>query len=224
MYKMPRMNRRRPRRMLRKRKPGLIRRRRAGALRRQVHSFKRVVDLGSYTAYTTSLASNPIAKTFSFSLDDLPNKSEYGALYDQYKLNGVSLKIIPKAQAFQGASTGTINSIGYNPCMTVIDYDDADTPASKEVLLQYGTCKYTGPNRTHTRFIKPKIKVPAWVSSTSSFGYSSDRAKWIDMSNQTVQHYGIKWWVDAPLLGSTSESSITYTVMATYYFQCKNTR
>lgn len=223
MYKMPRMNRRRPRRMLRKRKPGLIRRRRAGALRRQVHSFKRVVDLGSYTASASALTQTPISKSFSFALADLPNVAEYTGLFDQYKLTGISLKIIPRASQFQGAASGTVNAIGYNPVITALDFDDAATPSSKEVLMQYGSCKFTGSNRIHKRYFKPKILQPAWVNAISS-GYASERAKWIDIANTNVAHYGLKWWVDAPALGASSESSISFNVMATYYFMMKNTR
>ena len=47
-------------------------------LSRQVHMFKRIVNLGTYTASITSGAGptiTPVAKGFSFQLTDLPTVS-----------------------------------------------------------------------------------------------------------------------------------------------------
>lgn len=229
---MPRISRRKSTRYNRKRKTTMMRRRRStNKLRRQVHMFKRIVNLGSYTAKTTyngvGLPNTdvPVMKAFSFQLNDLPNASEYNVLFDQYKITGIKLRVIPKAaMTTQGSSTGTIASVGYGQVVSVIDYDDADTPTSKDQLLEFGSAKVTSVSRIHQRYFKPKILNQVYINSIST-GYSPVRSNWLDNSYPTIQHYGLKLWIDAPQSSNnTTSSSISYDVYATYYFMCKNTR
>lgn len=221
------MYRRRPRRMLKKRKPGMIRRRRAGVLRRQVHSFKRVVPFGTLTASQSPAGGTiPVRTAISFPLDLIPNVNEYKNLFDQYKINGISLKIIPKTSGqFQGATSGVVNPVGYGQVVTVIDYDDTVTPLTKDQLMEYGSVKYTSSQRIHKRYFKPKILTRAAINSTTD-GNVVSKAQWIDTINTDVQHYGTKVFIDPPAVNNigTDSSSMSYDVYACYYFQCKNTK
>jgi len=198
---------------------------RSARVNRMIHSFKRMVSLGTYTATATSVTDTPVAKAFSFQLTDLPNVTEYSSLFDQYKISGVQLRIVPKvAMTTQGSSTGTIQTVGYGQVVTAIDFDDAANPTAKDELLQYQNAKVTQASRLHTRFIKPRILDTVWVNSISS-GYQSVRPGWVDLANTNMPHYGIKLWVDAPAnSGGTTSSSVAYDVYAVYYFKCKNTR
>lgn len=184
-----------------------------------------MVSLGTYTATTTPLTDSPIAKAFSFQLTDLPNVTEYSSLFDQYKINGIQLRIIPKVSVTtQGSASGTTQTVGYGQVVSCIDFDDAANPTGKDELLQYQNAKITRSTSIHTRFIKPRILDTVWVNSISS-GYQSVRPNWVDLANTNMPHYGIKLWVDPPAnSGATANSSIAYDVYAVYYFQCKNTR
>lgn len=215
---MPLRRRMKPRRKAPKRRMA-----RRPALSRQVHAFKRIANLGTYTASVSSLgAPTPAQKGFSFQLVDLPNVAEYTSLFDQYKIQKVVLKIVPKTLMTQGASTGNAGPTGYGQVVTAIDYDDAATPSSKDELLEYGSAKYTQASRVHTRTIRPKVLNAVWVNSIST-GYAPRAAPFIDNANNNVPHYGIKMWIDAPsTVGAASSAS--YDVYATYYFLCKNTR
>lgn len=195
-------------------------------LSRQVHMFKRIVNLGTYTASQTSGGVvTPIAKGFSFQLSDLANVSEYTSLFDQFKITGIKFRVVPKtAMTTQGAVTGTIAPLGYGQVVTAIDFDDAANPTSKDQLLEYGSAKYTPSSRVHQRYFSPKVLNAVWVNLAST-GYSPVKAPWIDQANTNLPHYGIKLWVDVPENSSgTANSSISYDVYATYYFMCKNTR
>lgn len=223
---MPRMYRRRPRRMLKKRKPGMIRRKRAGVLRRQVHSFKRLVSLGTVTASTAPAGGAvPVRTAISFPLNLIPNLTEYTNLFDQYKINGISFRAVPKTQQFQGGTSGTGNPLGYGQVVSVIDYDDSTTPLTKDQLMEYGSVKFTSSGRMHKRYFKPKILTRAAINSATD-GNVSSKALWVDTLNPDVQHYGIKLFIDAPVVPNpaTDSSSVSYDLYATYYFQCKNTR
>lgn len=223
---MPIRYRRRPRKVMR-RKPRKVAVRR-NRLQRQVHMFKRIVNLGQYTASITSGSVptiSPVSKAFSFQLSDLPNVSEYTSLFDQYKITGIKLRIVPRtAMTTQGVVTGTTAPVGYGQVVTAIDYDDAANPIAKDTLLEYGSAKYTSSNKIHSRYFKPKVLNAVWVNIAST-GYSPVKAPWIDQANNNLPHYGLKMWIDAPEnSGGGSNSSISYDVYATYYFMCKNTR
>lgn len=221
---MPRISRRKSTKYNRKRRYN--KRKYTNKLRRQVHMFKRIVSLGTYTASNTPLGgSSAVQKGFSFQLSDLPNVSEYSSLFDQFKITGVKLRIVPKVgMTTQGSSTGTVATVGYGQVVTAIDYDDAAAPISKDSLLEYGSAKYTSVSRIHTRYIKPKVLNAVWVNIAST-GYSPVRAPWIDQANTNLPHYGIKMWIDPPENSNgTTNSSVAYDVYATYYFMCKNTR
>lgn len=221
---MPRYPRRKPGRKPRRygRRKAIMRSR--ARMSTVIHKFKRIVNLGTYTATASSLTETPVSKAFSFQLTDMPNVTEYGALYDQYKITGIALRVIPKTSQFQGGTSGSTAVIGYGQVVTCIDFDDAANPTSKDELLQYQNAKVTRSSVLHKRFIKPRILDTIWVNSLSS-GYQAVIPGWVDMANSNLPHYGIKLWVDAPATaGGTSSSSISYDVYATYYFKCKNTR
>lgn len=222
-----RRNARRPARRLRRkvyrRKPAFKRNR----IARIYHKFKRIVDLGEITAYTSATTPYPYSKAFSFQLSDLPNLSEYQALYDQFKITGVQIQLIPKVMmTTQGSSTGTPNMVGYGQLVTALDFDDASFPTSKESLLQYENAKVSQCGRIHKRFLKPRIMDTIFRNSGTT-GVMSTRPGWLDLETATaeVPHYGCKVWIDAPANSAgTTSSSISYNVLATYWFMCKNTR
>lgn len=215
------MTRRKPMRRTRRK---IVRR---NKMARQIHKYKRVVNMGTYTASQSVVGGTvPARGAFSFNMNLLPNVSEYSSLYDQYKITGVSVKFVPKTSGqFQGGSSGSANPIGYGQVVSVIDFDDAATPLTKDQMLEYGSVKVTKSNREHKRFIKPKMLQEIFINSTTT-GRAPIQAKWIDWSFPNAEHYGIKWFIDAPTVNNplTDNSSIAYDAYATFYFACKNTR
>lgn len=206
-----------------------LRRMRARVGRSQVtvHNFKRLVNLGTYTAsYSPGTGPIPIRQGFSFNMNLLPNVAEYSSLYDQYRLKGIQFRMVPKTSGqFQGATSGVANALGYGQVMTVIDYDDAATPVTKDGLMEFSTVKYTRSNAIHKRYLKPQMLTRLWVNTTTEAN-SPGPAKWVDWTYPNVEHYGIKLYVDAPVVNNlaTDNSSISYDIYATFYFACKNTR
>ena len=76
------------------------------------------------------------ANAWSFNLSQLPNYTDFTNLYDQYRINKIVFKIIPK---FSEASinAGTANNANLAQIHSVIDYDDAVTPTALSDLVQY---------------------------------------------------------------------------------------
>lgn len=201
---------------------------RARKMARVSHSYKREVFLGQINTQVTSTGvTSNYSGGFAFRLSDLPNVSEYAALYDQYKITGIKFKVMPKSDNLaQAANSNTIS--GFGQIITVIDNDDAIAPTNKDDLLQYRTCKVTGPARKHSRYIVPKMLNTVYRTGLTS-AYNSISCKWLDMSITDVPTYGIKLWIDPPVLNGLAATpyaalQVPYDVYATYYFKCKNTR
>jgi hypothetical protein len=220
----PRMIRRRGRKF-KKTTKGKGYRARQNKRARQIHSFKREYFVGTLsTSVTSAGVSTPIQAGFAFRLSDLPNVGEYSALFDQYKFTGIKFKVMPKNSNVGGASN-TTSVPGYGQIITVLDWDDANNPITKDELLQYGSCKVSHPGRQHHRYFRPHM-LNAVYRSGVSFAYNTMACKWIDMTITDVPVYGIKLWVDGPTAVSSLNVPVVvpYDIYATYYFKCKSTR
>lgn len=91
---MVRRARRYARRPMRRvfRKKRITRSRRTGRVRRSmaIHHFKRNFTFGDVT-----LGASNTGLSYTFSLNLLPNVSEFAALYDRYRINKVVMRWIP---------------------------------------------------------------------------------------------------------------------------------
>lgn len=192
---------------------------------RQIHRFKRTAYLGTATASISALGvPTPIQNAYTFSLNQLPNASEFGVLFDQYKITGVKLTFTPALNdGILSPLNGTATALGYSRVHSVIDYDDSTAPSSEDQMLEYGSHKSTAPFVTHSRYIKPKVLHEIYRSGVAT-AYAPRSGTYLDMVNNDVPHYGIKVWVSAPNTTAGTANSIAYKVYQTMYFTCKNTR
>lgn len=194
--------------------------------RRRVFSGSKVYSYVRKT-YTENVLTTGAAQggAFSFSLNDLPNVTEFTTLYDRYKIKKIVLKLIPKVSQTVTQSPGSMsivaNSRGH--LFSAIDYDDVAVPPAVDTLLQYPNCKRTPTDRIHTRIIYPCIRSVLYnVADSSSLGFStafSPQRRWIDCTMPKVQHYGLKWW-----LTQTNGIEVSYDIETTVYIQFKNVR
>lgn len=196
-------------------------------LARVVHTFKREVFRGTFSASLTSLgAPTDCAQAFNYKLSDLPNVTEYQALFDQYKICGIKVKIIPK-NVNTGGAANTNQVTGFGQIVTCLDFDDNVTPTSKDQLLQYSNVKVTPNGRMQTRYFTPKMLSEVYRSSVAT-AYNVINCKWLDMTYADVPTYGLKLWIDAPTqTGSTPPPNnivASYDIYETFYFKCKTTR
>ena len=205
----------RPRRY--RRKPAYRRKRvmkRTRARISNVHAFKRKVVLGNVTAYNNGGVTTNAASAFSFKLSDLPQYTDFTALFDQYKITGVKLDFIPFADnvSWEVASNGAAVAAPGGPLMIATDYDDVTLPASASEMLSRQNVKVIPVGRRHQMFLRPKyndVANSAAVVPSSGF---------IDCDTATAPHYGVKCWMAAP---NVSNTSFTYQVWATYYVKLK---
>jgi len=184
---------------------------------RQIYPFKRFVS-----AKVNLLGNDAIPGTnggCSFILDDVNNKTEFTALFDQYKIAGVAYRwVINKDPMY--STTGTAATRLYPRICWVHDYDDVTSVALTE-LYQYPRMKefYFSESRQATRwyFIKPAKALVGYETGVNSF-YAPDRKHWVDMASTAVPHFGIKYGTEGQFNG------INITLQCRYYLMMKGVR
>lgn len=76
-----------------------------------------------------------------FTLNDLLNATEFTGLFDQYRIDRVTIKLIPMVhmQVLDGTAVAPVN-----PGMIyhAVDYDDANNPTNAAYMQQYQNTKF----------------------------------------------------------------------------------
>lgn len=187
-----------------------------------LHYFKRKFVVANITASTNAVGvQTNAAGALTFALSSLPSSTDYTSLFDQYKITGVKLDFIPFGDTVNlpiTSMTGSSSLISPGgPLILAPDYDDATTPATASLLLEYQSCKVIPVPKRHRMYVRPKFAMEVYNGVSSAYGA---RSGWLDCANSNVAHYGVKYYMNAP---SVASSSFTYQVWATMYFACKNT-
>lgn len=163
----------------------------------------------------------------AFALQDIPNISTYTALYDQYRITKVHIKIqplsniadTPKINWNSGVPTiGSENVVGI--LHDAIDYNDfgfldASNPLVTIASLQRYS-SYRNRNfwqKSHVRVIKPHIAID---------DVDQGNGKWLDCNAPNVPHFGYKMIMELPNLppsvtGGTGNSyTFAFKMVITY--------
>jgi hypothetical protein len=172
------------------------------------YKFKR-----SLLYQTISPTAQPLATFggFAFRLSDLPFQTDFGALFDQYKLTGVKLMFIPRATDNTSLSSNAGNLMWFE------DKDDSSSAGlTVETFYQKMSLKLRqAANRPFTIFIRPKCAITG-TQSVSGNQIAQLPNTWLDMASPDALHYGIKWaWVN------TNVGTTTIDIYATYYLQMR---
>lgn len=158
----------------------------------------------------------------SFILADLDDVGSYSAVYDSYRIIGVSIRITPRQ------NNTHIDEVPKAPMtgIFVVDYDDDTTPTTLASMRAYGTAKYLPLNQPFKFFVRPRTTGALWAGGAFS-GYSVNRGgrtgPWIDMANTAVKYYGIK--LASPVVsGSFPDNNFCVDINYTYYVQFRGQR
>lgn len=177
--------------------------------RPNTYRFKRTLYVDNYITCSNT---SDVAFSFIPNLAQLPSSTDFTAMFDQYKISGVAIKIIPRFNVLAATANGS------SQILTCVDYD-ANGPSTLSAIQQYQSMKLTRGTSIHRRYIKPAILVQAYQGVTST-GYLPKWNTWIDANDNAVPHYGLYGVVPAAAGGS----QITYDLEATFYVQCKYVR
>jgi hypothetical protein len=173
----------------------------------------------TFTIPTTATNPGPFFIAKQFTLSDLPQALSFRQLYDEYKINAVSTKIILNSNTNTGANQNL--QLGF----VTNDKDSSVIPGSWSTFLERAGTKirnlYPGmPNGcSATMYLKPTPLSVLYESAVSS-GYALMRkAPYVDMGDPQVPHYGLLYGFNN---GQEERNNVTQvTVCTTYYMSFK---
>jgi len=150
----------------------------------------------------------------SFALSQITDAANIGALkqlYDQYRINKVSVKITPlfNTQDFT-QQTGMTK--------TAIDYNGVDSPSAAD-MDGYQTLVKTRATQVHKRTFVPKVATMIYNGALSTAYSTPNKQPWIDVQYDEVPHYGLLIDID-----HLPEQILVYHSEVTYYVSFKNLR
>lgn len=132
---------------------------------------------------TNGLYNVPFAITAR--LDDVLNVSELTALFDQYKINGLTVKV-------QGWNASGAPGTPLPYFQFAVDHDSNNVPTSLSLFRERMGIKtrYLSANRPAvTMSFKPRV-APEVYSTAGGIGYAvPTRSMWINTLNTNVEHY-----------------------------------
>lgn len=215
----------------------------------KVHVFRRVADLNSGNFTTNTGGGNGQAYSITadghtlntgaggvsnltyyswslfFTLDMLPNYTEYIAMFDQYKIINVELTF----RSFQNCSvaTGVANEVLSVMAYSVLDHDDVVLATASNVGLQAFRQRPSFreqnflSNRPLRRRITPRIAIAEYGSGVFA-SYGNFKAGWIDMNSPAVQHYGVKGMFEVFSPASATTNYIWFRPELTITLACRD--
>lgn len=149
--------------------------------------------------------------SYTFTLNSIPNSTEFTSLYDQYKINAVSVCFYPKQTQVTSLTT-TDNVRGNARILTAIDYNDDTPPTTLDELRQYESCEVDVILNKHERYITK----PLFINSSGQ-----NVNAWLSTANPSTKHYGLKYGIEPT---QAVGGSFTYHVEVAYYIAFKNTK
>lgn len=190
---------------------------------RNRHSFRRWC-----AAENIDLTGQAYTAGMEFKMSDLPGNLEFGDLYDRYKITTVVLRfrIVNNPDAIRTTMSNTDwNSSNVFPRLFYCkDYDDSSAE-SLGALRERSKTKMVvlKPNKYHKIVIKPAVTIQTYRTPTTT-GYSPSWNQWIDMAQNNVPYYGLKYVVDMSTLDPADTQPYKLEIEKQYFFTCKDVR
>lgn len=190
-----------------------------------VHYFKRTAYFPNFLVSSMSGGTGTAgARADILRLQDVPNYTEFTALFDQYKILKVVVKLMPRGNVSEVSVSGSTNQASFQNIYAVVDKDDSSTPSSVSQMLEYSKVKI---RRSHQQL--KLIFTPASLAETYNNGITSGYAmnmkpKWLDCSYSGIQHYGYKTYLEPPNVSPLVSLPVTttYDCLVTYYLAFQN--
>lgn len=212
----------------------LFRRKRRGAGRRggrkkvqnKIHTFVRWADRD--VQFPGATGPNLITETglnqhlaYTFTVDDVVNASDFTNLYDQYRINKITVFL----ERYQNSTSAVSNFNPNNQKICVVhDYDDANPLTQEDDYLEYSNCRRyniigNGSIRIvlYPKILNTVLNVGGSVAQTLM---SSNRV-WLNTEQDEVPHFGIKMFVPAGI--STTDTPL-FKVRVKYHLSFKNSK
>lgn len=174
----------------------------------------RTVTLVANAAYTAPANYGAL----SFKLSDLPNYTEFTALYDEYRFKAAKVHFVPTLPVNMPVeASGTTSGTATVPALyTWIDNDDNTAPTAITQGQQFSSFKAHGLlNQMRVRSVVPECSTALYSGTFTSYGQVKNQ--WIDNNSPSVIHFGLKFGIiNASNYGA-------FDVVITYYLEFRKT-
>lgn len=198
-----------------------------GFPQQKVWYFKRHFETTSLLAAADGQDS---IQTYQFTLDLLPAYADFQNLFDWYKINYITLNIMPYFS--EATNTGTLvafsttSSVSNLRIFTAVDYNDNSTPASINAIREYQNCKVTRYIFGQKRKFRPR---PLIETNTSNPDVQYPIGNpWVSTDTSGVQcpHFGLKLGVDTSVYNTASiaQNDVLLKIEGVMYIACKAPR
>lgn len=168
---------------------------------RPIYKFTRTIE-GRYDVATNGIAAN--LDGFVFTLDQLPDYTDFTRLFDMYRITKVEIEWLPEyTELTDAALVSNAVNVRFN---SAVDISDSNPPASVDELLQYGNLKTTGITKPHKSIFTPTFLMGGLVPCQC----------WLPTSNPSERHYAIK--VAIPPTGV----AMTFRSRVKLFVECAN--
>lgn len=206
-------------------KSGRLTKPRSGAeltTRQVLHGLNFAVKTGfnGGTNFLQQVNTGGFAFAIAHSLQDLPQRTQFTSLFDQYRFEEIELHFLPFTS--ENTTTNTATNIA-QASQFVLDFDDSVLLADENAATEYSSCQTAMNYDAIVVRFKPAVS-PAYYSSGAFTGYGtepSDKA-WLDCASTNIIHYGVKGWVGG--LVATSTMVAGWQVYGQYTISFRNTR
>lgn len=159
-------------------------------------------------------------------LNNVPNYTEFQALFDYYRIAGVHIKVIYTNNVANTSSVpgAAAQAIALPTLQCIQDLDDANAPTTEGELLQRPGVKLLtmGTNGPINLYVKPQWADQILTDAGTQPAVLGSRASWLDLNFPGIQHYGYKMWSTA--WSATALQSGYYQFFFTFDLEFKGMR
>lgn len=192
-----------------------------------VNSFQGGTGFTTNSAGAITMTQNSnatVVVSTSFQLADIAQNSTFSALFDQYRLEEVHLRIRPRSTFISLAGIASPNQESPR-IYCVVDRDDASTLSNISSALEYDNVVEVFGGQALDVILEPSA-TGALYSTGAFSGYEirhgGKKAPWIDLANPNVPHYGVKLAITP--LQATSTYAWLWDVEAWYKLSFRSVR
>jgi len=151
----------------------------------RVHQIQRKVRLSSGDLDLTGALA--VGKVYFFSLDEMPEYTECSALFDQYRVDSVTIELLSEANVNTTTPAGALFTLPH--FYSCIDLTDVTPITSENEILAYSSCQL------HQHGVMKRTLSPCFstrVFDTALVDGFTTRRGWLESANPSIPHYGIK--------------------------------
>lgn len=156
--------------------------------------------------------------SMQFRLGNIQTPGDFQSLYDQYKITGVKVQIIPLSDSATSQSSGFLPTLYW-----ARDNDNASSVPTAEANLRerqdLKAMRLTGPKTIYIR--NPKQVIDTTVQGGVTLN-SLNATGWVDCNDQNVMHNGLVMWFKNVDLRAQPTTVTAFRFECTYYIKFRN--